>query len=108
MDGAAENIAPGAGASPQEFKMPSLEDFQKFIDKMEVSDEEKAELLKAFAGNKDRVFAPGAGMDPAEVARQAMRRTFFQAGGFSGPNYLYFFITVAVIMALLGKKKFTF
>lgn len=99
MEGAAENVAAGAGPGAS-FKMPSMEDFQDFIDKMEVSDEEKAELMKAFTGSKDN-FA--AGFDPAEAARQAMRRTFFQAGGFSGPNYLYFFLTISIIVALLGK-----
>ena len=82
--------------------MPTLEDFQKFVDKMEVSEEEKAELMKAFTGNKDKVFA-GDMNTAAEAARQAMKRTMFQAGGFSGPNYLYFFITVAILAALLGK-----
>lgn len=100
MDAAVPNPADGA---PKEFKMPSLEDFQKFIDKMEVSDEEKEELVKAFTGNKDKIFHPG--FDPAEAARQAMRKTMFQAGGFSGPNYLYFFVTVILLATLLGKKN---
>lgn len=105
MDGLADNVAGGAAGPgmPKEFKMPTLEDFQKFIDKMEVSDEEKKELLKAFTGSKDKVFSPD--FDPAEAARQAMRRTFFQAGGFSGPSYLYFFATVAILVAIIGKDK---
>lgn len=99
MDKVAENLAGGA---PKEFKMPSMEDFQKFIDKMEVSEEEKADLLKAFAGNKDKIFTPE--FDPTQAAREAMKRSFFQAGGFSGPNYLYFFITIVILVALLGKN----
>lgn len=103
MDGVADNIAGAAQGAPKEFKMPSLEDFQKFVDKMDVNDEEKAELLKAFTGSKDKIFTPG--FDPAEAARQAMRKTMFQAGGFSGPSYFYFFITVAILVALLGKTE---
>lgn len=101
MEGAADTVA---GAGPGGFKMPSMEDFQKFIDKMEVSEEEKAELMKAFTGSSDKIFAPGSDFDPAEAARQAMRRTMFQAGGFSGPNYLYFFITIGLMVAVLGKN----
>lgn len=87
--------------------MPSLDDFKKFIDKMEIDDAEKEELLKAFTNNKDNIIAPlggGAGFDPKAAARKAMASTLFSPGGFSGPSYIYFLIMVAIILVVLGKR----
>lgn len=76
-----------------QFKTPSLEEFKVFLDKMNIPEDDREEYYESFMANKDLLFSP-----------DQLAKKLFPGGGPPQPNYLYFFVTIAVLILILGKR----